>query len=200
MGFLTRAGTAVPNIRRRTRRASRVEAEASDSGSRCHRAIFATPRHERAASRCCIGATRQKITYPRSFQRIYHVRRLAHRGRRRSRRRMTERGAAPDNGVAVEPREAQRPTSLAARTPQAATPGNGNPPWVRRRASQACLKGGVAHRSGASRRSIPSLRGTEKWADAPASQRTGAAERWLNDCHAWMTAAHSMDGKRRRHG
>jgi hypothetical protein len=30
---------------------------------------------------------------------------------------MTERGAAPDNGVAVEPREAQRPTLLAARTP-----------------------------------------------------------------------------------
>ena len=39
---------------------------------------------------------------------------------------MTERGAAPDNGVAVEPREAQRPTSLAARTPQAAILGNGD--------------------------------------------------------------------------
>ena len=39
---------------------------------------------------------------------------------------MTERGAAPDNGVAVEPREAQRPTSLAARTPTAAIPGNGD--------------------------------------------------------------------------
>jgi hypothetical protein len=32
----------------------------------------------------------------------------------------------PDNGIAVEPREAQRPTSLAARTPQAAIPGNGD--------------------------------------------------------------------------
>ncbi len=30
----------------------------------------------------------------------------------------------PDNGIAVEPREAQRPTSLAARTPSAATPGD----------------------------------------------------------------------------
>ena len=32
----------------------------------------------------------------------------------------------PDNGIAVEPREAQRPTSLGARTPQAANPGNGD--------------------------------------------------------------------------
>ena len=32
----------------------------------------------------------------------------------------------PDNGIAVEPREAQRPTSLAARTPIAAIPGNGD--------------------------------------------------------------------------
>ena len=39
---------------------------------------------------------------------------------------MTERGAAPDNGVAVEHREAQRPTSLAARTPTAAILGNGD--------------------------------------------------------------------------
>ena len=37
---------------------------------------------------------------------------------------MTERGAVPDNGIAVEPREAQRPTLLAARTPQAAALGN----------------------------------------------------------------------------
>ena len=39
---------------------------------------------------------------------------------------MTKRGAVPDNGIAVEPREAQRPTSLAARTPQAAILGNGD--------------------------------------------------------------------------
>ena len=32
----------------------------------------------------------------------------------------------PDNGIAVEPREAQRPTSLAARTPSAAILGNGD--------------------------------------------------------------------------
>jgi hypothetical protein len=38
----------------------------------------------------------------------------------------TERDAAPDNGAAVEHREAQRPTSLAARTPIAAIPGNGD--------------------------------------------------------------------------
>jgi hypothetical protein len=39
---------------------------------------------------------------------------------------MTEQGAVPDNGIAVEPREAQRPTSLAARTPIAAILGNGD--------------------------------------------------------------------------
>ena len=40
--------------------------------------------------------------------------------------RMTEQGGCADNAHPVEPREAQRPTSLAARTPQAATPGNGD--------------------------------------------------------------------------
>ena len=54
---------------------------------------------------------------------------------------MTERGAVPDNGIAVEPREAQRPTSLAARTPQAADPGNGNPPWVRGGPQMVCQVG-----------------------------------------------------------
>src|SRR6185436_12031959 len=67
-----------------------------------------------------------KNTYPRSSNRDYYCRSLAHRGRRRSRRRMTEQGAVPDNGIAVEPREAQRPTSLAARTPSAAILGNGD--------------------------------------------------------------------------
>ncbi len=52
----------------------------------------------------------------------------------------------PDNGIAVEPREAQRPTSLAARTPIAAILGNGDiavgvyqtdPRKVRKGASQA---------------------------------------------------------------
>jgi len=37
-----------------------------------------------------------------------------------------ERGAVLDNGIAVEPREAQRPTSLAARIPSAAILGNGD--------------------------------------------------------------------------
>jgi hypothetical protein len=37
---------------------------------------------------------------------------------------MMEQGAAPDNGVAVERWEAQRPTSLGARASQAVTPGN----------------------------------------------------------------------------
>jgi len=37
---------------------------------------------------------------------------LLNRGRRRSRRLMTELGAVPDNGIAVEPREAQRPADF----------------------------------------------------------------------------------------
>jgi len=39
---------------------------------------------------------------------------------------MTEQGAVSDNDIAVEHREAQRPTSLAARTPIAAILGNGD--------------------------------------------------------------------------
>ena len=72
-----------------------------------------------------------QIAYPRTPKPHLFFARLAHRGRRLKRRRMMERGAVPDNGIAVEPREAQRPTSLAARTPQAATPGNRESPWVR---------------------------------------------------------------------
>jgi hypothetical protein len=56
----------------------------------------------------------------------------------------------PDNGIAVEPREAQRPTLLAARTPQAAAPGNRVSAVGARRAYViGPPKGGVAHRPGA---------------------------------------------------
>ena len=78
----------------------------------------------------------------------------------------------------VEPREAQRPTLLAARTPQAAGLGNEVLPWVRRRASQACLKGAVAQHPGASRRSIPLFGETEKGKQAcpaPSKNRDGGA-------------------------
>ena len=102
---------------------------------------------------------------------------------------MTELGAVPDNGIALERREAQRPTSLAARTPIAAIPGNGDIAVGARRTanglpggptSLACHVGAVAQLPGASRGSIPSLRGKrKKGKDAPASQITGAAERWL---------------------
>ena len=74
----------------------------------------------------------------------------------------------PDNGIAVEPREAQRPTSLAARTPIAATPGNGDiAVGARWTGDSGPPKGGVAHRPGASRRSIPSLRGEGKMGKTP---------------------------------
>ena len=82
---------------------------------------------------------------------------------------MTEQGAGPDNGIAVEPREAQRPTSLAARTPQAATPGNGD------LAVGAIKTGPRQARSGASQAPwrLPALhplvsRETEKREDGPA--------------------------------
>jgi hypothetical protein len=98
--------------------------------------------------------------------------------------RMTEQGAVPDNGIAVEPREAQRPTSLAARTPQAANPGDGDLAVGARRASViGPPKGGVAHRPGASRRSIPSFRGEtenrETGIPGARKQSPGPAERWL---------------------
>ena len=74
----------------------------------------------------------------------------------------------PDNGIAVEPREAQRPTSLAARTPQAATPGNGDiAVGARWTGDSGPPKGGVAHRPGASRRSIPSCEGRRKTGQTP---------------------------------
>ena len=78
----------------------------------------------------------------------------------------------PDNGIAVEPREAQRPTSLAARTPIAATPGNGDiAVGARWTGDSGPPKGGVAHRPGASRRSIPSLRGEGKMGCGPPRAR-----------------------------
>ena len=69
---------------------------------------------------------------------------------------MTERGAVPDNGIAVEPREAQRPTSLAARTPQAAIPGNGDIAVGAYKRTLARSVGEPRKLPGASRRSIPS--------------------------------------------
>ena len=99
----------------------------------------------------------------------------------------------PDNGIAVEPREAQRPTSLAARTPTAAILGNGDIAVGARRTanglpggptSLACHVGAVAQLPGASRRSIPSFEGRRKTGmratPGPEKQRTGAAERWLS--------------------
>jgi hypothetical protein len=71
---------------------------------------------------------------------------------------MTEQGAVPDNGIAVVPRVAQRPTSLAARTPTAAIHGNGDIAVGARRAGDSGPpKGAVAQLPGASRRSIPSF-------------------------------------------
>ena len=65
----------------------------------------------------------------------------------------------PDNGIAVEPREAQRPTSLAARTPTAAIPGNGDIAVGAMKRTLARSVREPRKLPGASRRSIPSLRG-----------------------------------------
>ncbi len=104
--------------------------------------------------------------------------RPAHRGRRRSRRRMTEPAAVPDNGIAVEPREAQRPTSLAARTPQAAILGNGDiavgaqtdPRKVRKGSRKPLAPPGA-----------PSSfrRNGKRDEGAPGASNLGPAERWL---------------------
>ena len=65
----------------------------------------------------------------------------------------------PNNGIALERREAQRPTSLAARTPSAAILGNGD---IAVGAIKRTLARSVREPRklpGASRRSIPSLWG-----------------------------------------
>src|SRR4051812_46614204 len=84
--------------------------------------------------------------------------------------------------AALERREAQRPTSLAARTPSAAILGNGD-------IAVGAMNGPLARSvreprklPGASRRSIPSFEGERKMgmrAFPGPKQRTGAAERWL---------------------
>ena len=75
----------------------------------------------------------------------------------------------PDNGIAVEPREALRPTSLAARTPIAAIPGNGDIAVgvlagreVRPAGRVSLPYEGASQAPGASRRSIPSFGEKEK--------------------------------------
>ena len=68
----------------------------------------------------------------------------------------------PDNGIAVEPREAQRPTSLAARTPTAAIPGNGDIAVGAMKRTLARSVREPRKLPGASRRSIPSFEGEWK--------------------------------------
>ena len=82
---------------------------------------------------------------------------------------MTEQGAVSDNDIAVEHREAQRPTSLAARTPIAAILGNGDIAVGAIKRTPARSVREPRKLSGASRRSIPSLGRRKKGKDAPAS-------------------------------
>src|SRR5664279_6593082 len=87
--------------------------------------------------------------------------------------------AAPDNGVAVERREAQPPPSMGARAPEAVDPGNRTQPWARGGLRQCPPKGAAP-----APWRLPALhslmRGTEKGKQAyPAPIRIGRAERWL---------------------
>ena len=89
---------------------------------------------------------------------------------------VTEQGAVADNAAAVEPREAQRPTSLAARTPIATILGNED---IRRGCDERTLASFLAP-PGAP---FSSLRGKENGMRAtpgPKNKEQGAAERWLN--------------------
>ena len=86
----------------------------------------------------------------------------------------------PDNGIALERREAQGPPSVDPRAPEAADPGNGTSPWARGGRPLIARQGTPRKRPGASPALHPSFRGKRKnRKDAPASQITGAAERWL---------------------
>ncbi len=86
----------------------------------------------------------------------------------------------PASIAAVERREAQRPTSLGARTPQAATPGNREIAVGARRAYVISPpKGAVAQRPGASRRSIPSHQRVRKRERVYPHPDEWAAQRWL---------------------
>ena len=79
----------------------------------------------------------------------------------------------PDNGIAVEPREAQRPTSLAARTPSAAILGNEDIAVGAYKRTLARSVGEPRKLPGASRRSIPSVGETEnRNTGIPAARKT----------------------------
>ena len=103
---------------------------------------------------------------------------------------MTEQGAVSDNDIAVEHREAQRPTSLAARTPIAAILGNGDiavGALVGREVRPAGRQPAVDGSRSAAPRRLPALHPlvgeTETGRRAtPRPEKTGvgAAERWLN--------------------
>jgi hypothetical protein len=94
--------------------------------------------------------------------------------RRRSRRPMIEQDAVPDNGIAVERREAPGPTSLGQRARKRQPLVTGDLPW---RAADPGF--GFANRrrsaGGASRRSIPLLGKRKKGNGAPeAAVRPGS--------------------------
>ena len=99
----------------------------------------------------------------------------------------------PDNGIAVEPREAQRPTLLGARTPQAAILGNGDIAVGAIKRTLARSVWGLAspwrlpalHPLVFEERRKTGIRATGR----PKNNNPGTAERWLCDCHAKFSTA-----------
>jgi hypothetical protein len=146
---------------------------------------------------CTVSRQARKKTYPRSLDRIYLVRSLAHRGRRRSRRLMTERGAVSDNDIAVERLEAPGPSPRArASSPDApADPSSRSALGTSRKGSQ----GAAASRVYPTCALDKPISGKPEIGRAPSSRKRGkengkradpgaratknrAAERWLSAC------------------
>ena len=86
----------------------------------------------------------------------------------------------PDNGAAVERREALPPPSMGARAPEAVAPGNRERPWARGGLRQCPPEGGLAPPPWR----LPALhsrKGRKTGTSALPASPTGAAERWLSE-------------------
>ena len=94
----------------------------------------------------------------------------------------------PDNGIAVEPREAQRPTSLAARTPTAAILGNGDIAVGAIKTDLVRSVGGLASPWRLPALHPPRSRGEGKW-DASSPRARNTKNRGIGALAKWSYAA-----------
>jgi hypothetical protein len=175
----------------------RVGELSSNSPAICHGARRGAQKRGRRG----VATTGEKITYPRLLQRSYLCRALLIEGVVDRGVRMTEWGAVPDNGIAMERREAQGSSPGPARhgAGLASLPrklgANGGP--IARSASR-----GPRKPPGASRRSIPSCRGEKENRDTgqPAARKSNdrPAERWLAPHRALSKSNENSEGARGR--